>query len=85
MRISLHSTSLNFLSIIPILGAQLFFFLLLQLPEGIHSWHEHDALEIQHFVDKCIEGTVNSLEASGWAKESIRVIGMISRTATCIF
>jgi len=39
-------------------------------------WHEHDALEIQHFVDKCIEEVVKSLQAAGWAKESVKVIGL---------
>ena len=56
-----------------------------KLLEAIHSWHEHDALEIQHFVDRCIEGAVNSLEAGGWAKESIRVIGMILWDQLCVF
>jgi len=39
-------------------------------------WHEHDALEIQYFVDKCIEEAVKSLQDAGWAKESVKVIGM---------
>jgi hypothetical protein len=48
-------------------------------------WHEHDALEIQHFVDRCIEEAVKFLEAAGWAKESIKIIGALPRTtlASC--
>ena len=38
-------------------------------------WHDHDADEIQQHADRCIDQAIRSLEASGWAKESVKVIG----------
>ncbi|KAF9006010.1 glycerol kinase [Cyathus striatus] len=48
------------------------------------GWHEHDADEIQQHADLCVEETVKSLEASGWAKESIKVIGITNQRETTV-
>lgn len=42
-------------------------------------WHDHDAVEIQDHSNKCIEEATAELEKAGWAKESIKVIGMFRR------
>ena len=55
-----------------------FVYLLVEWAEtyGEHCrWHEHDADEIQQHADKCVEETIKALEASGWAKESVKAIG----------
>jgi hypothetical protein len=41
-----------------------------------YRWHEHDATEIQEHADRCIEEGTKALEDAGWAKESIKAIGM---------
>ena len=38
-------------------------------------WHDHDANEIQQHADLCVEEAMKSLEAAGWAKNSVKVIG----------
>lgn len=48
------------------------------------GWHEHDALEIQKHVDLCISEACNSLEADGWAKESVKVIGITNQRETTV-
>ena len=42
----------------------------------ISRWHDHDALEIQSHAEQCIEEAIKELEAAGWAKESVKVIGL---------
>ena len=49
---------------------------------NICSWHDHDADEIQQHADQCIDLAIKSLEASGWAKESVKVIGASIRSIT---
>jgi len=39
------------------------------------SWHEHDADEIQQVSELCIAEASRKLEKTGWAKESIKIIG----------
>ncbi|KAH7885872.1 hypothetical protein F5I97DRAFT_1809204 [Phlebopus sp. FC_14] len=48
------------------------------------GWHEHDAEEIQHISDLCIVEACNRLEESGWAKESIKVIGITNQRETTV-
>ncbi|KAF9531703.1 hypothetical protein CPB83DRAFT_848581 [Crepidotus variabilis] len=48
------------------------------------GWHEHDAVEIQEHSDKCIEEAVVALEAAGWKKESIKVIGITNQRETTV-
>ncbi|KAM6497029.1 hypothetical protein JOM56_007502, partial [Amanita muscaria] len=44
-------------------------------------WHEHDADEIQHHADICIEDGTKALEAAGWAKESVKILGVTHEPA----
>ena len=39
------------------------------------SWHEQDADEIMESCDICITEACKNLEAAGWSKESVKVIG----------
>ncbi|KAF8967709.1 glycerol kinase [Flammula alnicola] len=48
------------------------------------GWHEHDADEIQQHADKCVEQATLELEKSGWAKESIKVIGITNQRETTV-
>jgi len=48
------------------------------------GWHEHDALEIQEHADKCVEEAIKGLEASGWAKESVKAIGITNQRETTV-
>ncbi|KAJ3516944.1 hypothetical protein NLJ89_g817 [Agrocybe chaxingu] len=48
------------------------------------GWHEHDADEIQQHADKCVEEAVKALEESGWAKESVKVIGITNQRETTV-
>lgn len=41
----------------------------------LSRWHDHDANEIQQHADLCIDETIKRLEAAGWAKNSVKVIG----------
>ena len=51
----------------PICGLSLIYYI---------SWHEHDADEIQQVSELCIAEASKNLEKAGWAKESIKVIGV---------
>jgi hypothetical protein len=42
---------------------------------SLPRWHEHDADEIQQHADLCVEEAIKGLEAAGWAKNSVKVIG----------
>lgn len=44
------------------------------------SWHEQDADEIMESCDICITEACKNLEAAGWSKDSVKVIGRC-----CIF
>ncbi|KIM44578.1 hypothetical protein M413DRAFT_25048 [Hebeloma cylindrosporum] len=48
------------------------------------GWHEHDADEIQEHADKCIEEATGALEAAGWAKESVKAIGVTNQRETTV-
>ncbi|KAK7021902.1 Glycerol kinase [Paramarasmius palmivorus] len=48
------------------------------------GWHEHDAAEIQQHAEKCIENAVKELETAGWAKESVKVIGITNQRETTV-
>ncbi|KAL4065992.1 hypothetical protein V8B97DRAFT_1865112 [Scleroderma yunnanense] len=48
------------------------------------GWHEHDADEIQQVSNECIAEACRELENSGWAKESVRVIGITNQRETTI-
>ena len=41
-------------------------------------WHDHDPNEIQQHVHRCITVACESLEASGWATDSVKVIGNLT-------
>ena len=74
LSLNISSSSLNIIRIRGIFGKAL-------IPISISfvclcRWHDHDANEIQHHADLCIEQTIKTLEASGWAKSSVKVIGM---------
>ncbi|KLO19006.1 glycerol kinase [Schizopora paradoxa] len=48
------------------------------------SWHEHDALEIQSTSEECIVKACELLEEQGWAKESIKAIGITNQRETAV-
>ncbi|KDR80607.1 hypothetical protein GALMADRAFT_222202 [Galerina marginata CBS 339.88] len=48
------------------------------------GWHEHDADEIQEHADKCIEEAIKNLESEGWAKESVKAIGITNQRETAV-
>ncbi|KAM6497023.1 glycerol kinase [Amanita muscaria] len=58
----------------------------LEFPQYYPSpgWHEHDADEIQHHADICIEEGTKALEAAGWAKESVKVLGVTNQRETTV-
>lgn len=45
--------------------------------DSSHSWHEQDSDELIESCDTCITEACKALEAAGWAKESVKVIGML--------
>ncbi|KAJ8518551.1 hypothetical protein ONZ45_g4383 [Pleurotus djamor] len=48
------------------------------------GWHSHDPEEIQQFTDLCIEEACKELEKAGWAKSSIKVIGITNQRETTV-
>ncbi|KAI9573958.1 hypothetical protein HD554DRAFT_575393 [Boletus coccyginus] len=48
------------------------------------GWHEHDPDEIQKVSEACITNACEILESSGWAKESIKVIGITNQRETTV-
>ncbi|KAJ8590151.1 glycerol kinase [Rhizopogon salebrosus TDB-379] len=48
------------------------------------GWHEHDPQEIQQVSEACIAHTCEKLEEAGWAKESVKVIGITNQRETTI-
>ncbi|KIJ59231.1 hypothetical protein HYDPIDRAFT_177899 [Hydnomerulius pinastri MD-312] len=48
------------------------------------GWHEHDAEEIQQVSNECIAVACDNLEKSGWAKESVKVIGITNQRETTV-
>ncbi|PFH51965.1 hypothetical protein AMATHDRAFT_141350 [Amanita thiersii Skay4041] len=58
----------------------------LEFPQYYPSpgWHEHDANEIQRHADLCIEEGTKALEVAGWAKESVKVLGITNQRETAV-
>ncbi|KDQ51018.1 hypothetical protein JAAARDRAFT_73838 [Jaapia argillacea MUCL 33604] len=48
------------------------------------GWHEHDAREIKETCDACIDEACKTLEGTGYAKESIKVIGITNQRETTV-
>ncbi|KAF8830167.1 hypothetical protein HHX47_DHR2000457 [Lentinula edodes] len=48
------------------------------------GWHEHDPEEIQQYAELCIQNAMKELETAGWAKESVKVIGITNQRETTI-
>ncbi|KAF9446194.1 glycerol kinase [Macrolepiota fuliginosa MF-IS2] len=48
------------------------------------GWHEHDAEEIQQHADACVEEAIKELEKAGWAKESVKVVGITNQRETTV-
>jgi glycerol kinase len=48
------------------------------------GWHDHDADEIQKHADQVIAKAVDELAAAGWAKESVKVIGITNQRETTV-
>ncbi|TFK74961.1 glycerol kinase [Pluteus cervinus] len=48
------------------------------------GWHGHEADEIQQHSDKCIEEAIKELESAGWAKESVKVVGITNQRETAV-
>ncbi|KAJ3928137.1 MAG: glycerol kinase [Lentinula lateritia] len=46
------------------------------------GWHEQNPLEIQAHAEACIEQTISSLVASGYTKDSVKVIGITNQRET---
>lgn len=42
---------------------------------ALDRWHDHDPLEIQEHSRVCIEESIKLLEANGWSRESVKVVG----------
>ncbi|KAI0333931.1 glycerol kinase [Cubamyces sp. BRFM 1775] len=48
------------------------------------SWHEQDPDELMESCDACITEACKALEASGWAKESVKVIGITNQRESAV-
>lgn len=48
------------------------------------GWHEHDPEEIQQISEECITHACAKLEEAGWAKESVKVIGITNQRETTV-
>ncbi|KAG0699900.1 hypothetical protein DFH29DRAFT_808338 [Suillus ampliporus] len=48
------------------------------------GWHEHDPEEIQQISEECIAQACEKLEQAGWAKESVKVIGITNQRETTV-
>ncbi|KAH9933511.1 glycerol kinase [Fomitopsis serialis] len=48
------------------------------------GWHEQDPDEIVESCDTCITEACKALETSGWAKESVKVIGITNQRETAV-
>ncbi|KAK7467411.1 Glycerol kinase [Stygiomarasmius scandens] len=48
------------------------------------GWHDHDAKEIQEHAERCMGEAIKELEAAGWAKESVKVIGITNQRETTV-
>ncbi|KAF9218630.1 glycerol kinase [Gyrodon lividus] len=48
------------------------------------GWHEHDPDEIQKVSEECIAKACENLENTGWAKESVKVIGITNQRETAV-
>ncbi|KAI0035310.1 glycerol kinase [Vararia minispora EC-137] len=48
------------------------------------GWHEHDAEEMQRICEECIDEACKDLERAGWARESVKVIGVTNQRETTV-
>ncbi|THU80109.1 glycerol kinase [Dendrothele bispora CBS 962.96] len=48
------------------------------------GWHDHDASEIQEHAERCIGEAIKELEAAGWTKDSVKVIGITNQRETTV-
>ncbi|OSD04688.1 glycerol kinase [Trametes coccinea BRFM310] len=48
------------------------------------SWHEQDPDELMESCDVCITEASKALEAAGWAKESVKVIGITNQRESAV-
>lgn len=48
------------------------------------GWHEHDPEEIIETVRVCISEAVKNLEKAGWAKQSVKTIGITNQRETTV-
>ncbi|KIJ20691.1 hypothetical protein PAXINDRAFT_165576 [Paxillus involutus ATCC 200175] len=48
------------------------------------GWHEHDPNEIHKVSEECIAKACENLENAGWAKESVKVIGITNQRETAV-
>ncbi|KAH9951162.1 glycerol kinase [Amylocystis lapponica] len=48
------------------------------------GWHEQDADELIHSCEVCISEACTALESVGWAKESVKVIGITNQRETVV-
>lgn len=48
------------------------------------GWHEHDPEEIQETSEECVTQACAKLEEAGWAKESVKVIGITNQRETTV-
>lgn len=48
------------------------------------GWHEQDADEIMASCDVCITEACKALEAAGWSKDSVKVIGITNQRETAV-
>ncbi len=50
----------------------------------MHSWHEHDPLEIVSSVEECINGAVKQFETQGHNINSIKAVGITNQRETTV-
>lgn len=48
------------------------------------GWHEHEPEEIIGTVRTCISEAVKNLEKEGWARDSVKTIGITNQRETCV-
>lgn len=50
----------------------------------LYSWHEHDPEELQKSCEQCIDDAAVKLEEAGYARSSIKVIGITNQRETTV-
>jgi glycerol kinase len=81
LRLSLSSSS-SFRSTIPIPGASTCFLALPMLSP--FRWHEQDPEELQRSCEQCIDEATEKLEQAGFARSSIKVLGITNQRETTV-